>query len=411
MAEGLDKNTVLQKLDEIKIMATKNPNLISDNIFHGMTYLAELLLEAGKAKTHAKIGGGPSTPIEKGLKIFMRGGDSRPSLIPSVGASIVLPEGYADSLKDISIDRTYEAIKNKIAELDEANTKLADVVGPRVYLNEQLKEGDLMVGPFPPYVPTKIPIPKNTIIPFITYTVEALKLMVTVGPLKSDFTRKILSISLAVFDVMNGEWKKGVMSLLGLFGETPSLIGSVGRNFLTIWNYIAPDIRNDLVDNIFDASKSLISGFWLNMISTFAPEEVRNIINKVLDKLRPLSENFNSQIETIQERARSKAATLGYRLEFPKLPFDKVPSADDLINLITILRTPAVMCSSEMWGAVQPLLDTPVLKILLELFLIPTSLEDHTAKCQGVSTDLVKAAEDAMRNGTQRLPLPKSPQQ
>ena len=228
--------------------------------------------------------------------------------------------------------------------------------------------------------------------------------MVTVGPIKSDFTRKILSISLGVFDVMNGEWKKGVMSLLGLFGETPSLIGIVGRNFLTIWNYIAPDIRNDLVDNIFDASKSLVGGFWLNMISTFAPEDVRGIINNVLDKLRPFSENFNSQIETIQEQARTKAATMGYTLEFPKLPFDKVPSADDLVNLITILRTPAVVCSSEMWGAVQPLLNTPVLKILLELFLIPTSLEDHEAKCHGVSTDLVKAAEEAMRNGIRKVP-------
>jgi hypothetical protein len=210
---------------------------------------------------------------------------------------------------------------------------------------------------------------------------------------------------------MNGEWKKGIMSLLGLFGETPSLFGAVGRNFLTIWNYIAPDIRSDLTDNIFDASKSLIGGFWLNMISTFAPEDVRTVINKVLGKLRPLSSNFNKQMAQIQERAQAEASKLGYTIEFPKLPLDNVPSADDLVNVITILRRPEVICSKEMWGAVQPLLDEPILRILLELFLVPTSQEAHQIACQGVSTDLPKAAADAMTRGITLSPLPQSRQQ
>jgi len=396
--EGPDKVDILQKLDQIKSMTQANPELISQHIFHGMNYLAELLLN----KSKGKIGGGNHN--DTALRIFMSGGTS--SLIPSVGATMVLPAGYTDSLKDISIDGAYKLIKDKLAELDKANALLADVVGPKAYIDKELQGHDLMVGPFPPYLIKPIPIPKNTIIPFITYVVEALRLMVTIGPYKSDFTRKLLSISLAIFDVMNGEWKKGVMSLLGLFGETPSLFSAVGRNFLTIWNYIAPDIRSDLTDNLFDASKSLIGGFWLNMISTFAPEDVRTVINKVLGKLRPLSSNFNKQMAQIQERAQAEASKLGYKIQFPKLPLDNVPSADDLVNVITILRRPEVICSKEMWGAIQPLLDEPILKILLELFLVPTSEEAHQAKCQGISTDLPNAAADAMERGITLSPLP-----
>jgi hypothetical protein len=401
--EEPDKADVLQKLDEIKSMAQTNPELISQHIFHGMNYLAELLL--AKGNDNGKTGGGEDNN-DKALRIFMSGGS-----MPSVGATMVLPSGYMDSLKEVSIDKTYELIKKKLKEIDEANVKLADIVGPRAFIDKELNGHDLMIGPFPPYIPQQIPIPKNTIIPFITYVVEALRLMVTVGPYKSDFTRKLLSVSLGIFDVMNGEWKKGIMSLLGLFGETPSLIGAVGRNFLTIWNYIAPDIQNDLTDNVFSASKSLISGFWLNMISTFAPEDVRDIINKVLGKLRPLASNYNKQMAQIQERAQAEASKLGYTIQFPKLPLDDVPSADDLINVITILRRPEVICSKEMWGAIQPLLDEPILRILLELFLIPTSQEAHQAKCQGISTNLPKAAADAMERGITLSPLPQSHQQ
>jgi len=382
--EGPDKVDILQKLDQIKSMTQANPELISQHIFHGMNYLAELLLN----KSKGKIGGGDEGDKHStALRIFMSGG------------TMVLPIDYQKSLKDVSIDGAYKLIKDKLAELDKANALLADVVGPKAYIDKELQGHDLMVGPFPPYLIKPIPIPKNTIIPFITYVVEALRLMVTIGPYKSDFTRKLLSISLAIFDVMNGEWKKGVMSLLGLFGETPSLFGAVGRNFLTIWNYIAPDIRTDLTDNLFDASKSLIGGFWLNMISTFAPEDVRAVINKVLGKLRPLSSNFNKQMAQIQERAQAEASKLGYKIQFPKLPLDNVPSADDLVNVITILRRPEVICSKEMWGAIQPLLDEPILKILLELFLVPTSEEAHQVACQGISTDLPKAAADAMERG------------
>ena len=394
--EEPDRADVLQKLDEIKSMANTNPELISQHIFHGMNYLSELLLSKAATDGHDNTA----------LRIFMSGGS-----MPSVGATMVLPTDYTDSLKEVSIDKSYELLKKKLKDIDEANTKLADIVGPRAYIDKELNGHDLMIGPFPPYLIKPIPIPKNTIIPFITYVVEALRLMVTIGPYKSDFTRKLLSVSLSIFDVMNGEWKKGIMSLLGLFGETPSLIGAVGRNFLTIWNYIAPDIQSDLTDNIFDASKSLISGFWLNMISTFAPEDIRSIINKVLGKLRPLSSNFNKQMTQIQERAQKEAAVLGYTIQFPTLPLNNLPSADDLVNLISILRRPEVICSKEMWGAVQPLLDEPILRILLELFLIPTSQEAHQVVCQGISSDLPKAAANAMERGITISPLPQSPPQ
>jgi hypothetical protein len=394
MADEVSRNQVIQSLDKIKEAVKSNPTLASEHIFHGMNYFAEMML-ASNLNEEANI--------RKGVDALMTGGSlTSPDYRSSALSKIVKPINPEINLEDISLDGAYYSVKDYIRSLDAKNREISQIVGPVGYIDKM--ESDPTLGPFPPYLPVGIPIPKNSIIPIITYLTEAVKLMVTVGPLKSDFLRKILSLSLAVFDVLNGEWRNGVLSLLGVLGETPLIIGVIGRLLNQVWNFVAPDLQNDLQDNLYSASKSIFSGFWLTMVTTFAPDEVREVIERVLDKVKPLAERYNKRVDQIEPISKRAAAKMGLDINFPRIPLEEVPSADDLVNLLTIMRNKEVICNPDVWAAIQPITKEVTLRLLLELFLIPTSEKKRAEICQGVNTDFQKAVQDASRPVISPLP-------
>ena len=399
MADEVSRNQVLESLDKIKETVKSNPNLASDHIFHGMNYFAELML--GK---DGQVGGSDEDAnISKGIDALMTGGSlTSPDYRSSSLAKIVTPINPEINTDDISLDGAYYSVKDYIRSLDAKNREISQIVGPVGYIDKM--ESDPTLGPFPPYLPVGIPIPKNSIIPIITYLTEAVKLMVTVGPLKSDFLRKILSLSLAVFDVLNGEWKNGVLSLLGVIGETPLIIGVFGRLLNQVWSFVAPDLQSDLQDNLYSASKSIFSGFWLTMVSTFAPDKVREVISRVLDKVKPLAERYNKRVDQIEQISKQAAAKMGLDINFPRIPLEEVPSVDDLVNLLTIMRNKEVICNPDVWAVIQPITKEVTLRLLLELFLIPTSEEKRAETCQGINTDFQKAVIDASRPTISPLP-------
>jgi hypothetical protein len=394
MADEVSRNQVLESLDKIKEAVISNPNLASEHIFHGMNYFAEMMLASDSNET---------TNIRKGVDALMTGGSlTSPDYRSSALSKIVRPINPEINTDDISLDGAYYNVKDYIRSLDAKNREISQIVGPVGYIDKM--ESDPTLGPFPPYLPVGIPIPKNSIIPIITYLTEAVKLMVTVGPLKSDFLRKILSLSLAVFDVLNGEWKNGVLSLLGVLGETPLIIGVIGRLLNQVWNFVAPDLQNDLQDNLYSASKSIFSGFWLTMVTTFAPDKVREVIERVLDKVKPLAERYNKRVDQIEPISKRAAAKMGLDINFPRIPLEEVPSADDLVNLLTIMRNKEVMCNPDVWAVIQPITKEVTLRLLLELFLIPTSEKKRAEMCEGVNTDFQKAVQDASRPVISPLP-------
>jgi len=394
MADEVSRNQVLESLDKIKEAVISNPNLASEHIFHGMNYFAEMMLASDSNET---------TNIRKGVDALMTGGSlTSPDYRSSALSKIVKPINPEINTDDISLDGAYYNVKDYIRSLDAKNREISQIVGPVGYIDKM--ESDPTLGPFPPYLPVGIPIPKNSIIPIITYLTEAVKLMVTVGPLKSDFLRKILSLSLAVFDVLNGEWKNGVLSLLGVLGETPLIIGVIGRLLNQVWNFVAPDLQNDLQDNLYSASKSIFSGFWLTMVTTFAPDKIREVIERVLDKVKPLAERYNKRVDKIEPISKRAAAKMGLDINFPRIPLEEVPSADDLVNLLTIMRNKEVMCNPDVWAVIQPITKEVTLRLLLELFLIPTSEKKRAEMCEGVNTDFQKAVQDASRPVISPLP-------
>jgi hypothetical protein len=289
----------------------------------------------------------------------------------------------------ISIDTAYKKLKETLNELDQKNREIAATVGPVAYIHSM--EADPGVGPLPPYLPIRLTLPKNAILPTITYMLEGLRLIVLSGPLESNFLRKMFTIALAVLDVSRGEWKNGVLALMGLFGKTPMLFGLFGRMFRQVWNFVSPDLQNRLEDDVFMAGKSLFAGFWLTMITTFSPESVRQMIDGVSSKLKVPIEQINKKLESLEQASKATADKMGLVVKFPRVPLEDIPSSDDLQSLQVILRKPSVACNPTVRGVLKPMLDTPVLKLLLELFNIPTSDEAVAELCKDQPADFVES--------------------
>jgi hypothetical protein len=100
--------------------------------------------------------------------------------------------------------------------------------------------------------------------------------------------------------------------------------------------------------------------------------------------MRTLVENFNQKAQQVQDKAQAAVGAAGISVSFPKIPLDVVPNMDDIQNLQTIAKIPAVYCSPEFQKILEPVLLVPPLRLIVELLNIPTIEEDKKAACAAV---------------------------
>jgi hypothetical protein len=156
--------------------------------------------------------------------------------------------------------------------------------------------------------------------------------------------RKILSLVLGVFDVLRGEWKAGVLSLMGIYSREFLVIGLIGKTIGLMYNWISPDIQEKGVSNIYASVKSMIIGAWLYVLSIVAPEKIRQKIGQLV----PLG-------------------------EFPQ---------DNIQKIQTLFHDPKIVCAlkSKIVSARE---EAPI-RIVLELLNVPDDLD---AFCNGITGD------------------------
>jgi len=371
---------VLNALDTVQEKITKEPDQFADNVFKAMNEFANMILSKNQK-------GGTRTQIARdGIRALIGGATDPATFRPTVSPQLVTSKLPALTPESISMDLAYKNTKQAFHDLDAKAREIASIVGPVAFIHA-MKE-DPGIGPIPPYLPIKVTIPKNSILPITTYVIEGLRLLVTTGPLESDFLRKLLSVLQSVLDITSGNWKNGLLSLLGVFGKYPLLVGVIGRLFRQVWNFVSPDLQNELEDNVFQATKSVFAGFWLTMITTFTPHTFMEMIDNVLGKLKPIAENINKGLEKAEVAAKGAADKLGLVVTFPRIDINDIPSSDDLQNLLTILRRKEVQCEPSVRSVVSPLYEQPIMKLMLELLNIPSSDEALAESCKGVDVSL-----------------------
>jgi len=324
-------------------------------------------------------------------------------LVPSTNPSGIL-QNITINPDDLSIDKTFWKVKHFLEGLDKQTHDMSRNFGPFRYFYETSIDPRIPLPvpiPVPPFIAViPVPIPARAIPVIIETFVEGIRLIMSVGgatlgldPSKSDLSRKILSVVLSLIDLFKGEWKQSLLSFAGFFGQNPLIIGLIGKVFLNVFNFISPDLQEKLIYDVYQSTKSLFMGAFLWLFSTVAPDFVRATVRVQFDKLKELADNVNQQVDKVEDSMQKSVQSAGLKIDFKHVPEDMVPTFDDIQNLQSIARQPAIYCSKEFQEAIKPLQMAPPARFILEMLNIPTDPDSIEMECK---TMIGRSLDDTM---------------
>ena len=414
-------------LDYLETISKGDTESLKNNVYKSFSGLCYLALEAKKANfkpgwaTEIKDSNLNTLFHEKEaslieniflllLKPIMNEGKDEKGEVQMGGAAALVPstskEGILSGLEkvaslvnpdDISIDKTYWKVINFLKGLNEQTHALSREIGPFKFFYDS--KADIPVPfpiPFPPYAVT-MQIPPRTIPVLIGSFVEAIRLIFSLGPMSNELTRKILSIVMAMTDLVQGEWKNSILSFAGYYGQYPLIAGVVGKVFLNVFSLVAPDIQDRIIFDMYRSGKSMFIGGFLWMFSTFAPASVRMIVKTQLDIIKDKVIKVNGDIQAAEDKMQEAAGEAGLKVDLNKIPETFIVSFDDIQNLQSIARQPSFMCSKEFQDAIKPILIIIPARLFLEMLSIPTDPETLDMECgqlKGIPLD--KTIEGAL---------------
>ena len=297
---------------------------------------------------------------------------------------------------DISLDKIATDIQVFLKTLDENNRELAKIVGPIAFINKMEKGPG--VGSLPPYLPVHLQLPARTILPLLNSVLEACRLLVITNTFDNPMLQKILSVVLAILDVSRGNWRDGVLSLLGVINKETLMVGLVAKTARDVHTFISPDIQARLELDMYDSAKSMFIGGWLWLLSVAAPDVIRAEINKLFDTSKETLQKFKDTIKPIQEQAIARRKALNISIKFPEIPLTALPSFADIQNLQSILHQPEIVCNPGFQVALAGPSHIPAMRVLLELLNIPISPEAKAVKCQGQPASMTIAVTEDMKS-------------
>lgn len=303
--------------------------------------------------------------------------------------------------EDISIDKAYQKLTEYSDNLDEQALEIARAIGPTAFIS------NLPIDPFIPLGPTglRLQVPARSILPITNILLELLRVMFSFGPLQSDAGRKILSVVLGLFDVSRGEWKNGLFSFLGYFGNNMVLLSIVFKLLRDTWLLIEPQLAKKIRLDLFMASKSIFIGFWLRMLTIFMPDFARKTFELTAAPFKALIEQINQKMETFEAAIEPKAKAAGILVKFPRIPTDMIPSLDTIQALQTVVTQPEIFCADDFKKIVAPLKVIPPARLILELMNIPMDDALLQQLCQGIDTkDLTGNLVDMLKPTVTTIP-------
>lgn len=403
----VSQGEVLRQIDRVKHYLKTHESGVSDAIFQAMDGLSRTFLSYKKGSPNwasevINAEGNPLWLPEEAaalsetlpLAVQTGGGLANGDLKFTADSSLVKP-----TMPDLnfSIDEIADSVKQYITAIDEKNRQLSEILGPVAIVKSKYPSGDVPVGPYPPYIPTEIPVPVNTILVMINAVLETCRLIVSNHFFDVSILRQILSLVLSIFDVLRGNWKDGVMTFMGVFSSSWMVYGMIGKTARWVYNFMAPDIQQRIESDLFAGGKSMILGAWLWMASIVSPSYVRDAINQLMETAKQPLEVLNQKIAAIEQQAQASVAAIGATVKFPRIPLDKLPSFDDIQNFQTILHQPEIYCSPAFKEALKPALEIPVLRVVFELLNIPTTEEAFAKACANQPASLADAMVDKLK--------------
>lgn len=409
-APPISQGEVLRQIDKVKEYVQTHPEAVPNALYDAMDGFSRTFLAH---KNKQQQGDGWTVEQEEILK------EALPLIVQTGGALQAGdlkfgPESeFIKSVQpiDFSLDKIAEQVKQYLAAIDQKNRELASIIGPVAMIKQVYPTGDIQVGPFYPYLPAPVPIPTNAVLVLINAVLEACRLMVSSSMLDVPILRQILSLVLAIYDVLRGEWRDGVLTIMGFFSQSWVLYGVIGKTARWIYNFIAPDIQQRIESDMYDGFKSMLLGYWLWVASIVSPNYVRLAIQNLIDTAKQPLEQVNETLATLEAQAQKSAAAIGAQVTFPRLPLDKLPSFDDIQNFQTLLHQPELYCSPAFQSALAPAMAIPVLRLVFELMNIPTNPDDLGKACEGQPATVAEAITEKLAPTVTmpQIPIPSVP--
>lgn len=289
------------------------------------------------------------------------------------------------------VDNLYGSFFNKINAINSTVNGYASQYGILKYEKEadhkyNLKAPAALRIEYPFLEPLYIPL--RTLVYLIQLLIDVLR--VSAGMSGKDQSRKILSIAASILDLLRGDWKKAILSLIGYYGTTPMLVGEIGKIYLTVFRTFSPTLQRRFTYGTLDATKSLIVGFLLSIFQFTAPLARRKELIPIFQKIALKKKEMDGML-TDQDL-------------LPR-PDYMIPSFDDLNNLQFLLDDPVFICSTEAKKLVEEINQSSIINMVLQLLRIPVTEKMQKYTCSdGYKPIAIKMVEEGQRTNT--LPHP-----
>ena len=279
----------------------------------------------------------------------------------------------------VGIDDVYTKLINRIKNIDNTVNDYASKYGVLKLEKEYDRQKEDIGLPIPqplvlplPFTPAtpivtflaKIKIPFRTIITIIYLILDITRL--SMGSSGSNIGRKILSILVALLELLRGDWKKAILTGIGFYGMSPMLTGQLLKVFLTVFRMLSPDIQKNIVFAPLDIGKSLITGILLSIFQIAAPASIRQPLIAKLDKIAATKAGIDGKLAGVGLPERQDYLS---------------PNWNDLNNIQAVLSDDKYICSCEGIELIKTVNESFIIRNILQLLRIPTSEDMIKRKC------------------------------
>lgn len=327
----------------------------------------------------------------------------------------IIDQNPSDEKFPFSIDEGIGYVASLNTKLDNQVKAITDQIGPTAFINKM---------PTDPFVPVpfigKVQFPKYAILPLLDAILETMRLTTIFMPFDIPAFRKIISVTKAIFEISDGNWRQAILSFVGYFSQTAGRVSSMAKIIVQAWMMIDPSISSKIALYTYKGIKSMFITFWLSIFQIVSPDFIWMPIGKFLENINGLIDSSQQGIDKLSETFTAQLQGMGYDGYTVKLPTIEgimgLPDAggrklefsfDDLQNIQALLTMPFFICSTEGQAIIKELVKTPA-RIVLELLNIPTSDSEFKEIC---NTDQVKSlGETIAKSVTQGISIEKAEQ-
>jgi hypothetical protein len=298
---------------------------------------------------------------------------------------------------------------------DSVDSKLAEASGTLglVALETTMPDPQFVIP-----APTPIPVifPGRAVLPLLNALLEAIRITIGIvfhiDPLGiGNMTRSILTLLMVCLDLGRGNLYHAIFTSFGFIGTTPMFVGIGLKIIRDAIMLVAPDLRTEMRDLLFESSKSFTLGFSIWLFTTLSPQFVKAPLRALFDTTSQTLQTINEQFETTEDALNKSPVAAIAHIKLPRIPTDKIPDINNLYSLREAVRVPALYCDPKIADLMNSLRNVPPYALFFDLARIPApGTPEFAEKCvpfkgKTMSDNLVSMAKPQIYPIGSDLPL------